>query len=242
MVARPTRKPMRSLRAQCSASARCSSTICPTSSERSPVGESAAPKETTPRSPISVRPSTDPRLTPAPRFMCPNMSFTHVTPLETSSMPLRSAPTWAISRSSCTEAGTITAGAQSKSDRVSPIPGISASLRWVWALTKPGTTSPCSSPTTSASGWAERSSSQGPVARMTSPSIATAPSRRSPAGPIESTWPPRTRVTVIGGVLRTGRAGPGSARRGGGGPAVRADGSSPGWRAHPSRRPGPLLT
>jgi hypothetical protein len=93
---------------------------------------SSAPKATTPRSPIASSPSTAPRLAREPWLVWQNMSLTQVTPDSSSSAPLSMAPTRAISRVRCLEAGVMIAASHSSRLRSSPMPHSSASDRCVW--------------------------------------------------------------------------------------------------------------
>jgi hypothetical protein len=113
----------------------------------------------------------------------------------------------AISLVRCRPAGTTIRVSHSNSVRSSPMPGISASDRWVWALTSPGSTTPWSSPTASASGKREATSTKGPTARISPSAKAAAPPARSPAGPMVRTCLPRTTVAAgTGGRPPSGRS------------------------------------
>ena len=84
--------------------------------------------------------------------MWQNMSLTQVAPDSSSSAPLSMAPTRAISLVRWRPTGATSRSPHSNRVRSSPMPQISASDRWVWPLTSPGSTTPWSSPTTSAPG------------------------------------------------------------------------------------------
>jgi hypothetical protein len=70
------------------------------------------------------------------------MSLTQVAPDRSSSAPLSIAPTLAISLVRWRLAGAMIASSHSSRVRSSPMPHSSASDRWVWALTSPGSTTP----------------------------------------------------------------------------------------------------
>ena len=206
-VPTPSRKPTSSLAAQRPARASCSA-MKPATGWRSGSAMSSGPNATTPRRPSSSSPSTTPRLASDPRLVWQNMSLTQVAPDSSSSAPLSMAPTRAISRVRCRPTGPTSRSPHSNRVRSSPMPQISASDRWVWPLTSPGSTTPWSSPTTSASGNRADTSANGPAARTSPPAKATAPPARSPAGPMVRTCPPRTTVVgLIAGPRRGGSRG-----------------------------------
>ena len=148
-VARPTRNRLRRDRAAAAASASCSATTC--SSGRG-FGSSAAPYETSPRSPSRSSPSTTPGVTGSGPGAMHIMSATVVTPDSAISAPRSRVPTSAISRVTHGSSGPVTCTNHSHSVWVSPIPDTSASLKCPWQLTNPGTRIPVPSPTTGASG------------------------------------------------------------------------------------------
>ena len=76
------------------------------------------------------------------------MSFTQVIPLRIISIALRRVPSRAISAVRFCDTGVTMSSPHSYRVFSEPMPGTSASEKWVWTLTIPGRTMPNPSPTT----------------------------------------------------------------------------------------------